>query len=874
MSESAPQKYLGDYVFTKKSFEGIDNLFSHFTSDEFKSFPAHKQKEEVNTSLYSLIKSHEKRQFLFLETLDYIEKVRNNHIIDRYNLIDFELWLNQFSEISYEENYHIRGLVCGKYIPRNDYQVIFPIGMGKTHEGSHIVTAHSSPDLDTIVASFWGWMDAFSAKVSEGLHIWNVPGGPPASHVEVEMYFYNIFGKEIFHYLSKNRSQLSLTSFDLMTQEGFVVKNRYDQSLNTGAERSQVGVVIVDDEGYYLGDWRSFDVESIRHVIMSFNACLRWMESNLNRKLITLFSHEKLRKDDIEQFKTEAYHTPLKSSEPYKEFTERQITLLDSYLKRVLGVKEGASATFLEFTKALQHLQIADFALFEKSIDELFGSGLFSQEGEFIENRPLLFFHLEKIIKELNDVFRAFRLYVDTLDIAYKVKTDVFGYSPQYLSHRTDVEEIMTKIGSYPYLTVNVPGPDDKQIPVGIIKANALKKKILGTVTLRDFCNRDETKVPPYFEVISVIDHHKSSIATITAPTATLTDAQSANAVVAQFAFQMHDRYSLSSMSEDQINLQIQDLSSKASSMSDFRVLRRLYQKKEALARPEKYFVAPEREILEYMQYIFAILDDTDLLTKVSYRDVMIMKDLLNRLKTLTTQKETEVVHFDDIDPGENFVEEAAKKLLQNQDLYSLYSKVYKRKEMQVEENLKLCSQGQESNIFVDTKIQNGCARVGQTKIFAKNYPFFNERKLEVRNLWFQESEKIFEENNDIDLHLHMVSTIASAEELFKGEKDSYLHKDQMWVWIPETELSIEHLKYFLSVFKSAPRILNNDIRLEFYGPRAKELSVIFKESFLNCQHGFSDEKLEESYAVIYYNAGSINSRKALVSPYLPKLGN
>ncbi len=874
MPEGSSEKHLGDYVFSKKSFDGLEEVFSYFESEKFKNSTRHAQKEEVNAKLYALIKSHEKRQFLFLEILDYIQKIREKDLVERYNLIDFELWLNQFSELDDQENYYIRSLICGKYIPRDEYQVIFPVGMGKRYEGSHIVTAHSSPDLDTIVASFWGWMDAFAARVSHGLHIWNVPGGPPVSHVEVEMYFFNIFGDEVFNYLSKGRSQLSLTSFDLMTQEGFIVRKRHELSLSTGAERSQAGVVIVDDDGYYLGDWRAFDVESIRQVIMSLNSCLRWIEGELHSKLITLFSQKDLNKNDLETFRDSAFQIILKNCEPYKEFTEKQIKLLDNYLKIVLKVSEGVNSSFLEFTKSLQSLQIADFTLFQKSIDDLFVSGLFNEEGHIIENRPLLFFHLEKIVKELNNVFRSFRLYVDTLDIAYKVKTDVFGYLPQYLSHRTDVEEIITKMGSYPYLTVNVPGPDDKQIPVGIIKAGAIKKRILGTVTLRDFCNRDETKVPPYFEVISVIDHHKSSISTTMAPTAILTDAQSANAIVAKLAFQMQDKYSLARMSEEQINEQIKALSENAKTTSEFRILRKLYEKKEVLARSNKYFVSADREMLEYTQYIFAILDDTDLLTKVSYRDVHSMKDLLNRLKTLVTQKEVEIVHFDDIKQDEKFVELAAKKLLQNEDLYSLYSRVYAKKEVKIEENLELCAQGKPSNIFVDTKIQNGCARVGQTKIFAKNYPYFDERKLNVRNLWFQQSEKIFADNSDIDLHLHMISTIASAEELYQGTKDTYLHKDQMWLWIPGSDLSVEHLKYFLSVFKKAPRIMNNEIELEFYGPRAKELSTIFKESFLKCKESFSSEKLEASYAVMYYNAGSINSRKALVSPFLPKLGN
>ncbi len=870
MQENDTQ-YLGDYVFEKRCFDDVEELFSQFSSDDFKKSPLYKQKELVNKKLYELIKSHASREFLFLEVIDFIHRVRDQNLVERYNLIDFELWLNQFSKLEPSENYYIRGLIAGKFIPRDDYQLLFPIGMGKTYEGSHIVTAHASPDLDTIVASFWGWMDAFSARVSKGLHIWNVPGGPPASHVEVEQLFYNIMGNHVFDYLSKSRSQLSLTSLDLMTQDDFVVRKKEDHSLNSATERS-AGVVIVDDEGYYLGDWRSFDVESVRQVIMSLNSCIRWLESELRVQLITLFAEEAPGKDKVMSFAKESYCIKIKECEPFKEFTEKQVKLLDGYLKVVLRTEKGVEASFEEFSKALLELQIVDFTHFQRNLENLASSELFNQAGEFVENRPSLFHYLEKIVKELNEVFKSFRLYVDTLDIAHKVKTHVFGYEPQYLPHRTDVEEILTKMGSYPYLTVNMPAPNDKQIPVGIVKAADLKKRILGTATLRDFCNRDETKVPPYFEVISVIDHHKSSISTSSAPTATLTDAQSANAVVAQFAFAIHDKYSKSGMDEASVSTQFDERQKTAKTATDFRCLRNLLMKKEAYLQSKDYFVSDQRQVLEYTQYIFAILDDTDLLTKVSYRDVMSMKGLLNRLKTLILKKETEVVDFDDLKKDEKFVENAAKKLLQNKDLYSLYSKVYSKKEQVVEDNLKLCAEGKESNIFVDTKIQNGCARVGQTKIFAKNYPFFYDRKNQVRDLWFKESCQVIEDHPQIDLHMHMISTVASAEELFKGERDTYLHKDEMWIWIPETELAVEHLKYFLSVFKKSPKMISNDVELKFYGPRSKEFSTIFKESFVKTKETFSEEKLEASYAVIYYNAGSINSRKAAVSPYLPKV--
>ena len=94
----------------------------------------------------------------------------------------------------------------GRYIPRESYQSLFPIGMGKKYVGSHYVTAHSSPDLDTTVASFWGWVDAFAARVGQGLHIWNVPGGAPESQVEVQFLFNQLLGAQCFEHFAKTRN--------------------------------------------------------------------------------------------------------------------------------------------------------------------------------------------------------------------------------------------------------------------------------------------------------------------------------------------------------------------------------------------------------------------------------------------------------------------------------------------------------------------------------------------------------------------------------------------------------------------------------------------------------------------------------------------
>ncbi len=68
------------------------------------------------------------------------------------------------------------------------------------------------------------------------------------------------------------------------------------------------------------------------------------------------------------------------------------------------------------------------------------------------------------------------------------------------------------------------------------------------------------------------------------------------------------------------------------------------------------------------------------------------------------------------------------------------------------------------------------------------------------------------------------------------------------------------------------PQIQKDGLAVEFYGEKAKEYEQIFKESFLPIPRKTVSDKKGLPIAVLKYKAGLINSRKAMISPYLPKL--
>lgn len=863
---------LGEFPFEVQTFEGMDTIPSTFRTKDFQEKNLHDKSDFVSQTLADLILKATEPDFLMDRVVDYIAQIGKKKIVENYTFSTFELWLNQFSHLKAEEKYKIRGKIVGKWIPRDTYQLYFPIGMGKSYPGTHFVTAHNSPDLDTTVASFWGWIDAFAAEVSEGLHIWNVPGGPPASQVEIGLLFEELFGKNVFDALAKTRLSLTLTSMDLMTQRGMIRKQTDDLALSFDHERQRNAVVLTDKEGYYIGDWRTIDVEGVRQIVMSLSNCLMWFESNLHIQLISCFAEKKVTVDRVSELVRSTLEMKIAECEPAKELPKTQLKFVNDYLIKVLGVSEGIEASFESFALAIEKIEIADFTQIITWLRSLLKSELFDKEGALTENRPQIFNQLEILVKMLSDAFGAIRCYVDSLNIAFRIKTEVFGFSPQYLSHRTDIEEIRSKIVDYSYLTVNQTDHDGRSIPMGVVHASDLQKETLGTVTLRDFCNREEMKIPSYLQIISVIDHHKSALMTDSPPKAIISDAQSSNAMVAEMAFKINDQYGLGGMSEKEVEGQLKEVSKSLKSVQEIRIYQRLLQKKKILSNKSDHYVSPKREMVEYLHFIYAILDDTDLLTKVSRIDVECMASLLNRLKSLMMKKEVEIVHFDDIKEDSDFTAKAAQRLLQNKDFYSLYSKVYEHKEKGVDENIERCLKGESSNIFTDTKILNYCNRVGQTKIFAKNYPSFKKAAPELREKWHQKALNIYANNREIMLYLHGISTIASAEELFKGGKVSYDHQDEMWFWIPDTELAIEKLKLFLNGFKSSKAAQKLQFEVDFLGHNAKELSQVFKESFLPIKHHLPRKPQDLPIAVLRYNAGGLNSRKAMIAPYLPRL--
>lgn len=601
MKDNTPFPFDVPFIL-RTHFEQTDAVVSHLAAHA----TIHKD-HEVFKHLVQLILSHKKPEFLLTATLHFLSQIE----ISRGNPIhfdQFENFLNITNEISPEQKRFVRSQIAGKHLPREAYQVFFPIGMDKKHPGSHFVCAHLSPDVDTMISSFFGWIDAFAAQVGTGIHVWSLPGGAPDS--PIVSLFRSILGKDIFKFVARTELQ-------------------------------------VDPE-------------------------------------------------------TSPLHEPS-----------------------------------------------------------------------------------------------------------------------------------------------------------------------VGTVSLRDVSNTQEVKLAPCLHIISVVDHHKCHLKTGVPSTILIADVQSNNTLMAEQVFLMNDRFSTWGLSLERIDSSIKELVHQPLLPLNARLLRRLCLLKHNVQQTSDHFVHPVRELTEYFFFLHAILEDTDLLSKVTLRDVECVAELLNRITSLSQSKVTEVIHFDDIPKDKQFVKTAAGMLLQNEILYSIYKYTYNARESDVNDNIRLCAEGKEHNLFLDTKEQNGCARVGQTKLFASNASNFSKAKYQISEAFIHESKKAHHKKHEIDMAIQMISTITGAEEVYHNQIGPYTHQDELWLWFADSEKAYNDLSHFLAGFYTVLRSLKKPISLTLNPQCHKKWQTLFAKQLPDMPIYFEEGPCK-AFAFFRFEPGAVNSRKAMITPFLP----
>ena len=212
---------IGEINHNSPIFPETEQCLNEFKSEEFQALNSIVRNETVNRKLFDIINNLPAGSYCFREVIHYLKSISDEKVLDgNFNLTAFERWINQHSGLSYEENRILRGKITGKYVPREEFQSSFPIGKDKVHPGSHTVTAHNPPDLDSTTASFIGWLDAFSCRVGSSLTVWNVPQGKPGPLIA--KLFEEVFTDDLFYRVAKHKTLISHVAMDVVKQDRLI----------------------------------------------------------------------------------------------------------------------------------------------------------------------------------------------------------------------------------------------------------------------------------------------------------------------------------------------------------------------------------------------------------------------------------------------------------------------------------------------------------------------------------------------------------------------------------------------------------------------------------------------------------------------------
>lgn len=853
-------------------FESFEENVAAFLDPNFKCKNPIERSHQVNEVCLKLIQQESRSQYVFSNLLHYICWVNENSLLEApYHLNAFERWLNQHSELGYEANRHIRGIITGKYIPREEFQCLFPVGQHKVHPGAHTVTAHNPPDLDSTTASFISWLDAFACRVGSTLSIWNVPYGKPGPLIS--RLFELIYGEGIFPYCSRDKSVISPIAVDVLQQDRFIKAKPGSSIRDVDHNRNENHIILTDHEGFYIGDWRVADVDAVSRIQRLLNICMHMYEKDLVLTLSELFSKKNVSKEYCKETITSFLKRQVPESElEFHHFNRDERRQLDDYLRKVLNMPNGGTTSMEEFFEAMDELAGCSFTLFKDQLQKLLQDDLYDASGILEESQDTLFTILHHTFKALISSIKKLRDHLDRIDVAIQIKQKVLGNLPNYVLTSSSLNEITKQIKDYRHITAAFRSKSGKLVPVGVIHREDIELSTQGTVSFRDFCNHDEIQLDKSLEVISAVDHHKSSLSSKSAMVLNVADVQSSNIIIAEQAFKLNDRYSAHGQSKESVEEQWNELSSQEPSSKTMRLLGRLMFKKQFYqSTNNNYFIDPQRELHEYLLCLNAILDDTDLLVKCGWRDILITAELINRIKSLQLGYEIEILSIEDYPRDKKNLKKAIQDVLNNEDMVSFYGHIYEYRE-QLLDNI-ICQNGssKHAEIFEDCKIQNRACSISQFKLFCKNQQGFQENRVEIMNSWLKHNQQIASRYHETDLYMHMLSTIPGHND----KKDSEEHRDEIWITSAlAREESISRLKQFFTLFKNSPKYQNLNLKFHLEADQEhKHSSLIELLERITPQTSipFVEAKVGEPILVMTFKKGALNSRKADITPYLPK---
>ena len=800
----------------------------------------------VHKTLFDLIFESKNNDFLLSCVVDYCARIDCLAVIEsNVSINSFEHWLNIYFENNYideEQVMLVRGKIVGKYIPRRDYFNSFPIYGNRLFRGSHHVTAHKNPDVDTIIASFVSWMDSFSCRLTSNLHYWNVPMGEPS---ELNAYFLKkFFGKYVFSRLVRRRLKIMNMAIDLATTENMKIIDCKKDLRTIDVDDGQT-MIIIDKDGFYLGNWYKNDVRLVDNIYSALVQQFQRFTENFS----FVYTQE-----NFENFVNSTKETLLFSCS-----NTIQCDTVKNLLFEVFSISDLEKISLASFFELIYLIDCPNieraYEAYQKFLENLV---VYETQEDF--NKDFLLFHKQThtLIKEALSSVIA---HMNTLENALKIKKNILGLKEQAISHKTPSNEILAHLQHGDAITVYYPHKD-KKMPVGIIPKRLLLGDSHGWVSFRDFSNYNEIDLESNIKLISIVDHHYMDIKTDSCINVNLAEVQSTNTLLAEMALNINKKYSTHGLTIAEIESNEKEIAKMSEGYEKTVLQRQVFTIKSTFETKTKYWVNVERELQEYYLFLVAILDDTDFMSKVSRRDLNVIRSLINKINVITTKNLRKNIFFDKTRDVSKELEK--EELLQHPILKELCDDIYNYREKILNERIKSLDS---EKIFEDCKEQKFSYLISQSKLLGNNYETFKKKRLDLMNIWI----------DFIDQHalkekafaLQMNSTIKVPYEI----RVRYDGQDEIWIYSNTEKVeNLVALKHFLASFYHKVMDSNNQLVGCFIEGEKKVFDSISSRISLIPWQFQENNDLNNSLIVLKFDRATVNSRKKQITPYLLEL--
>lgn len=829
-SPGSPESIVKSLQKLKSSLDetAISTFIKPFHEKAFQEKCQQEQFYCLCNAIHEWIKKQKAPCFLLPKISSLIQSINQQQILESpFRFANFEMWLLLFSDLTEEEKQECRDKIAGLSIPRQAYQLLYPIEPGKLQTGAHITCAHQSPDLDTSVTSFWGWLDSFHARIGEGMHIWNLPGGTLGRHDR--LIFDKILGEEGLSNFAKARNSLSPLAIDLLQREPMRLVTADAKLSKLTFSHYEDAIVVVDHEGYFLGQWQRKDLARVEAIFSLLSQTFTWIQRELFSRMVAFFTIEEPTKQDFDQLVQEilAIH-PCDSALCIPSAPKK---FLEETFVRLFGLP-SKSFTLSDFASSCEKSIFSSITL-QEALDHLRESTLFSEGQKISKASREIFSFIQATNIALEKAFSDLRSWCDRIEVGIIIKEEILNLPSHYISVKAELAEVERMLQKLGWVCAVYPEKSGKLVPVGVITKERLAKRCLGTAALRDFSSSQEIEISKHIDVISIVDHHKCHIHSHFAPVAHISNTQACATLVSELKHTLLRRAkTLAALQNDEI------------------------------------WISSERIFLQNFALLLAILDDTDRLKKAGDRDLEAVASLLNEILALHEKGSPPL-------PSHPLL----KDVLEHPQIQELFSMLDQRRVACLREEITLASQEPRNNdpsLFRDTKIQNRSSRVGQIKLLPQVSSHFMENAENLRLSWAKRAKAICQSQNHLCLHLQMISTLSD-------DKSCQDCPDMLWIWCDGNERGYEHLTHFLRGFKASDAIEKEKAWMKQNPKHKSALSVTVYASekeakplkdlvFLNFLEDDSRiiiHHAQEPHICISYRAGSINSRKSLISPYL-----